>query len=227
VSLNWPLSVSAQISSFAAVNDRTLAYKFKYPSTVINGVVLQPVFSRRPEKYSSAAPLSVDARQRIVCELVDLPTAFTVSVTVGPLSKILKSRPSSDWKPKEVVDAVLIDRSTARTVDGQRVALNNIQRIQTKEIDGTAYWYYEHTLQGSPSVSNPGLKATFRHALSVSAVREGFDHKEAYIYTMNIACPESLWTDVVDAVSESIDSFRLIEPAEYFISPEKDPWLFF
>lgn len=41
------------------------------------------VVSRAPERYSSAAPLSADARQRIVCQLADLKDSVTISVAVG------------------------------------------------------------------------------------------------------------------------------------------------
>ena len=40
------------------------------------------IISRKPERYSSAAPLTADARQRIVTELVDFPDGITISVSV-------------------------------------------------------------------------------------------------------------------------------------------------
>lgn len=64
------------------VADGTLAYAFEYPAATASGRQLPLVFSRRPERYSSAAPLTADARQRIVCELADLIDAVTVSLTV-------------------------------------------------------------------------------------------------------------------------------------------------
>merc|ERR1711977_84838 len=62
----------AQRTTYVTISDRTLAYEFKYPTFTAKGMPVELVFSRRPEKYSSAAPLSTDAQQRIVCELVDL-----------------------------------------------------------------------------------------------------------------------------------------------------------
>lgn len=65
------------------LRDDTLAYEFTYPAATAAGKPLPLVFSRKPERYSSAAPLTADARQRIVCELADLIDAVTVSVTVS------------------------------------------------------------------------------------------------------------------------------------------------
>jgi hypothetical protein len=65
-----------------SVRDDTLAYAFDYPVATLSGKPLPLVFSRKPERYSSAAPLTADARQRIVCELADLIDAVTVSLTV-------------------------------------------------------------------------------------------------------------------------------------------------
>ena len=76
---------AAPPSTFVALEDETLAYRFLYPTATSSGRALPLVFSRRPERYSSAAPLTADARQRIVCELADLVDAVTVSVTVRPL----------------------------------------------------------------------------------------------------------------------------------------------
>jgi hypothetical protein len=63
-----------------------------------------------PEKYSSAAPLTADARQRIVYERFDLSKFVTVSMTVGPASGVLKGEAPGGWRPKDVALTVLIDR---------------------------------------------------------------------------------------------------------------------
>lgn len=67
---------------FKVLRDSTLAYAFAYPSTSQSGRSLPIVVSRAPERYSSAAPLSADARQRIVCQLADLKDSITISVAV-------------------------------------------------------------------------------------------------------------------------------------------------
>lgn len=64
----------------------------------------------RLSQYSSAAPLSADARQRIVAELFDLSKFVTASVTVGPASGVLKELPQEEWRPRDVALTVLIDR---------------------------------------------------------------------------------------------------------------------
>lgn len=63
-----------------------------------------------PVQYSSAAPLTADARQRIVSEVFDLRRFVTVSMTVGPASGVLKEQPEESWKPRDVALTVLIDR---------------------------------------------------------------------------------------------------------------------
>ena len=64
------------------MSDDILSYFFEYPVATASGKQLPLIFSRKPERYSSAAPLTADARQRIVCELADLIDAVTISVTV-------------------------------------------------------------------------------------------------------------------------------------------------
>ena len=172
--------------------------------------------SRKPERYSSAAPLSPDARQRIVAELVDLQQSVTVSVTVGPPATTAmllppeerqrlareeasgssaSTSPSSSasdpgsWSPRAVAEAVLVDRSTARTTSGQRLALNSVERAEAISKGGSAsggsgsgsgsvgdrYFLYEHLAQGSPSersvVAKSGAKETYRHAWASTGVR--------------------------------------------------------
>lgn len=72
------------VAQFKSLTDRILAYSFKYPVEV-GDFKLSLVLSRKPERYSSAAPLTADARQRIVAELVDLRHSVTISVTVRHL----------------------------------------------------------------------------------------------------------------------------------------------
>ena len=66
---------------FATLADNILAYSFRYPVT-LQGRRLPLIPSRKPERYSSAAPLTADARQRIVAELVSFPDTLTISVAV-------------------------------------------------------------------------------------------------------------------------------------------------
>lgn len=234
--------------------------------------------SRRPERYSSAAPLSPDARQRIVCELVDLQQSVTVSVTVGPpattamlllpaearrrlplapadggASTSAPPPPASDdadpgsWSPRAVAEAVLVDRSTARTTSGQRLALNSVERAEALEKRGGGagagggggggggggrYFLYEHLAQGSPSersvAARRGAKETYRHAWACTGVRNGRGNGVPYLYTLNLSCPQDLWPLLGDAFKASAESFELdAEPGKGFVSPDSQPWRFF
>jgi hypothetical protein len=159
-----------------------------------------------------------------VCELVDLTKAFAVSVSVGPASGTLKGREPSEWRAREVADTVLIDKSTARITTGQRVALNDVQSSKAEERDGATYYVYEHLSEKAPTKVDS--KESYRHALSVTAVRPGLNGLP-YLYTMNVACPDALWEDVEAAAVAAISSFRLTEPAKGYVAPDKDPWMFF
>jgi PsbP len=66
-------------------------------------------------------------------------------------------------------------------------------------------------MQGSPTDSNPSQE-TYRHALAATAVRRGTDDVD-YLYTLNLSCPEKLWSDMQPQFKRSIDSFRLVEPS--------------
>ena len=66
---------------FSTLSDHILAYRFSYPVS-LEGRKLPIIASRKPERYSSAAPLTADARQRIVAELVSFPDTITISVSV-------------------------------------------------------------------------------------------------------------------------------------------------
>jgi hypothetical protein len=73
---------ATSLVQFLEVDDSILAYRFMYPVLSASGKKIPIIFSRRPERYSSAAPLSVDARQRIVTSLTSLQDAITISVSV-------------------------------------------------------------------------------------------------------------------------------------------------
>lgn len=66
-------------------------------------------------------------------------------------------------------------------------------------------------VQGSPTDSN-SERETYRHALAATATRTGTDGV-IYLYTLNLACPERMWSDMQPQFQKSIDSFRLVEPA--------------
>lgn len=206
------LAEPTDTEGFLKVEDATLAYRFAYPVKSASGRAIPIIFSRRPERYSSAAPLSPDARQRIVCSLVSLADSITYTVTVGPAAGVLKQTPPQQWRPRDVAETVLIDRSTARTTQGQRVALNNVESASAKDVDGHTYYVYEHLSQGSPTDSNPSQE-TYRHAVAATTTREGTDGV-VYLYTLNLSCPEKFWSELQPEFQKSVDSFRLVKPTK-------------
>ncbi|KAI7843157.1 hypothetical protein COHA_003141 [Chlorella ohadii] len=220
-----PLPQQPALPPMKVLRDDTLAYEFEYPAETAAGKPLPLLLSRKPERYSSAAPLTADARQRIVCELADLIDAVTVSVTVGPPSGILKGRTPDQWTARQVAEQVLIDRSTARITTGQRVSLNSVEEASRQERDGLPYFVFEHVSQGSPTLRTATLE-TYRHALAVTAVRPGLDGSP-YLYTLNMSCPQELWGDLEAAFQRGVDSFRLLPPSSKYVAPDQDPWRFF
>merc|ERR1712178_249285 len=101
--------MGSQMGKYVSITDRTLAYEFKYPSVTSNKLTLELVYSRRPEKYSSAAPLTTNARQRIVCEFLDISFPLTVSVFVTPLSVNYDFKKVSQWTN-------IVDETIAKTL---------------------------------------------------------------------------------------------------------------
>ncbi|KXZ53907.1 hypothetical protein GPECTOR_6g825 [Gonium pectorale] len=207
------------------LSDPILAYSFDYPVTTTKGKQLSMLLSRAPEKYSSAAPLTADARQRIVSEIFDFKNFVTASMTVGPASGILKGRSPEEWKPREVALTVLIDKSTARTTAGQRVALNDVQEAHLDARNGLQYWVYEHVSQGSPTITTRS-RESYRHSLAVTSWRAGLDGSP-YLYTLNLSCPEDLWPELEPLFKRSVEAFTLLPTTRDYIPPDKDPWLFF
>ncbi|KAG2440805.1 hypothetical protein HXX76_003660 [Chlamydomonas incerta] len=208
-----------------SLTDPILAYTYQYPIVTSAGKPLNMIVSRTPEKYSSAAPLTADARQRIVSEVFDFKNFVTASMTVGPASGVLKDRNPAEWKPREVALTVLVDRSTARTTAGQRVALNDVQESHLEARDGQQYWVYEHVSQGSPTITSR-TKESYRHALAITSWRNGQDGSP-YLYTLNLSCPEQLWPELEPVFKAAVAGFALLPTTRDYIPPDKDPWLFF
>jgi hypothetical protein len=201
--------------------------------------------------YSSAAPLSADARQRIVCEararrpaaraatgglradasrtavrappppsfllqpqLANFKGPLTLSVTVGPPPPVLELVGASEsWTPRQVVGALLADRSTGRVSTGQRVSLAALEEVRSVERDGGSYIYYEARSRGGPSAVDPRA-ATFRRAAGVVARRGD------YYYSLSLSAPERLWPELAPAYAAALDSFRLDAPGPAFRDPD-------
>jgi len=212
-------------TQFKHLSEPTLAYAFDFPIATSSGASLPLVFSRRPERYSSAAPLTADARQRIVCELADLVDAVTITVSVGPPAGTLRTTPPDQWTARQVAEQVLVDRSTARVTSGQRVSLSSVEVASMSEHDGIRYYVYEHVSQGSPNLIS-SQRETYRHAMAVTAARPGLDGS-LFLYTLNLACPQELWADIELGFKASVASFTLSEPGRDYVAPDQDPWRFF
>jgi len=203
-----------QPGRFATLSDATLAYSFQYPVALASGRELTWVTTREPTRYASAAPLSADARQRIVCELANFKGPLTVSVTVGPPPPVLDlvGAPES-WTPRQLAAALLADRSTGRVTSGQRISLASLEAVTSAVVDGGQYISFETVAQGSPTFVDPTAQ-TFRHAIGVTAGRDG------YYYTLVLTAPERLWAEVQPLFTASVQSFRLTKPTESYRAPD-------
>lgn len=220
-------TIAAAAATYEHLSEPTLAYEFDYPAVTASGRKIPLVFSRRPERYSSAAPLTADARQRIVCELADLIDAITVSVSVGPPAGSLRTTPQAQWTAKQVASEILADRSTARVTSGQRVSLNTLEEANTIEKDGTTYYIYEHISQGSPTLATTS-RETYRHSLAVTAARPGLEEGSLFLYTLNMACPQEKWSELESAYRHGVESFTLVaKPRTDYVAPDQDSWRFF
>ncbi|CAN6681820.1 unnamed protein product [Malus baccata var. baccata] len=113
-----PGSLAEADLKMAPFFDEINSYSYLYPMELPSKKALfKWVESRKPERYSSAAPLSPDARLRIVSERVDIVDNLIISISIGPPnSKIIKSQDKSTWTAKDVADSVLADKSALATV---------------------------------------------------------------------------------------------------------------
>ena len=209
-----PAVVAASSEAYATLRDETLAYEFTYPTSTSDARQLSWVKTREPVKYSAAAPLSADARQRIVCELANFRGPLTMSLTVGPPPPVLELvGERSSWTARQVAVALLADRSTGRISSGQRVSLASLESLREAQVDGSRYLYVETVAQGSPSFVDPQA-TTYRHSLGVIAEREG------YFYTLMASCPERLWPEVEPLFRSAVASFRLLPPTAAYRAPD-------
>eukprot|EP00271_Cylindrocystis_brebissonii_P011836 TRINITY_DN29802_c0_g1_i1.p1 TRINITY_DN29802_c0_g1~~TRINITY_DN29802_c0_g1_i1.p1 ORF type:complete len:361 (+),score=28.30 TRINITY_DN29802_c0_g1_i1:63-1145(+) len=208
-------------STVGRFEDAINAYEFNYPlglpdsSTRFNWAE-----TRKPERYSSAAPLSADARQRIVSERLDFRNNLVVSVSVGPPNPaFLRGDDPKAWSAMAVARSVIADKSTARLSPEQRAQEVSIDEAVTREVNGDTYWFYEYLAQKSPTnfANTPDV---YRHSLAVSAAREG------YIYTLNVSTLDSNWPKMEESLRAAVNSFHFTAPTNQYVPPWKDPWRF-
>nr|AKM76454.1 DUF1795-like photosystem II reaction center PsbP family protein [Erodium texanum] len=208
-------------AKMALVVDEINAYTYMYPLELPSQkVVLKWVESRKPERYSSAAPLSPDARLRIVSERVDFIDNLILSVSIGPPNfQILKSKDKSAWTAKDVADSVLADKSALRVTSSQRKAESSVLDTHSDTIDGEPYWYYEYLVRKSPTKSAQESNL-YRHYVASTVERDGF------FYTLNASTPGKQWEQMGPVLEKTVASFRLLPSTESYIPPYKDPWRF-
>ncbi|KAL3498340.1 hypothetical protein ACH5RR_041072 [Cinchona calisaya] len=218
-----PFSVSdaEEEVKMASVIDDINAYSYLYPVELPSKkFVFKWVESRKPERYSSAAPLSPDARLRIVSERVDIIDNLIISVSIGPPNaQILKSKEKNSWSAKDVADSVLSDKSALRVTSTQRLAESSVLDAHVSEVDGKPYWYYEYLVRKSPTKIAQESNL-YRHYVSSTAERDG------YLYSLSASTLSKQWNDMGPLLEKTVASFRLLPPTENYVPPYKDPWRF-
>ncbi|XP_057959382.1 psbP domain-containing protein 5, chloroplastic isoform X4 [Malania oleifera] len=205
----------------ASVVDDINAYSYLYPVELQSKkFVIKWVESRKPERYSSAAPLSPNARLRIVSERVDFIDNLIISVAIGPPnSQFLRLKDRSKWNAKAVADSVLSEKSPLRVTASQRMTESSVLDAHSSEIDGVPYWYYEYLLRKSPTnaIQEP---SSYRHFVSSTAERDG------YLYTLSASTLNNKWNVMGPLLEKTVSSFRLLPPTVNYVPPFKDPWRF-
>ncbi|PIA65231.1 hypothetical protein AQUCO_00100603v1 [Aquilegia coerulea] len=205
----------------AVVVDDINAYSFQYPVEMPSSkFVFKWVESRKPERYSSAAPLSPDARQRIVSERVDIIDNLIISISIGPPNpQFIKSNDKNTWDAKDVADSVLSDKSALRVTSAQRKAESSVLDTHVNKVDGEPYWYYEYLVRKSPTNSAQESNL-YRHYVASTAERDG------YLYSLNASTLSKKWQSMGPILQKTVDSFRLLPPTNDYVPPFKDPWRF-
>nr|AKM76456.1 DUF1795-like photosystem II reaction center PsbP family protein [Francoa sonchifolia] len=216
-----PGSSAEEMIKMASVVDEINAYTYLYPVELPSKKFLfKWVESRKPERYSSAAPLSPDARLRIVSERVDIIDNLIISVSIGPPNfQFIKSKDKNAWTAKEVADSVLSDKSALRVTSSQRMAESSVLDAHSSEIDGEPYWYYEYLVRKSPTKTAPESNL-YRHYVSSTAERDGF------LYTLNASTLGKQWDKMGPVLEKTVSSFHFLPPTENYVPPFKDPWRF-
>ncbi|ESR63811.1 PsbP domain-containing protein 5 [Citrus sinensis] len=223
LSLGFPTpgSVAGEDVKMASFVDEINAYTYLYPMELPSKKFLfKWVESRKPERYSSAAPLSPNARLRIVSERVDIIDNLIISVTIGPPNvQFLKSKDKSTWNAKDVADSVLSDKSALRVTSSQRMAESSVLDAHTSKVDGEPYWFYEYLIRKSPT--NLGQEPNlYRHYVASTAEREG------YLYSISASTLGKQWDEMGPFLEKSVASFHLLPPTDDYVPPYKDPWRF-
>ena len=234
---NSDVTVSAFAdASFAVQEDELNACSYKYPVSLgPESPPLNWIETRKPERYSSAAPLSPDARLRIVSERLLISETIAVTVAISPPNESFLSLPpppppsgkgssSSGWTARNVAYSLLADRISPRLSPEQRQQEATLVDAYAEVREGPSplqYYVFEFLTQKSPTVSRlTGTGPVLRRSLAVAAEREG------YLYMFTVSALEDKWGKYGPLFRELADSFRLDDTTPSFVPPWKDPWRF-
>ena len=229
---------------FGSMHNDTLAYTIKYPVKVrgVNDEV-RWVTTRPPEKYSSAPPLTTDARQRLVYEAINFKDALTATVSVGPpapespLLAVLEDaegkrtpvRPQ-DVRVKDFVLAVLLDRVAApRRPDGTRstiARLEEYERVPAGRNSGATPTSTSSTSSSSKDESS----FYFRYIYTVDYPSSYTDGpgagprtrrvvastalRDGYLYTYSLSCPVTRWEEYGQSIVTAVNDFEIDDTAD-------------
>ncbi|KAB2629415.1 psbP domain-containing protein 5 [Pyrus ussuriensis x Pyrus communis] len=200
-------SLAEEDLKMASFVDDINSYSYLYPTELPSKKALfKRVESRKPERYSSAAPLSPDARLRIVSERVDIVDNLIISIL-------------STWTAKDVADSVFADKSALRVTSTQRQAESQVLDAHTGEIDGQPYWYHEYLVHKAPT-KTADESTNYRHYVASTTERDG------YLYSINASTLNKQWNIVGPILQKTVASFHLLPPTENYVPPFKDPWRF-
>ncbi|CAI7785804.1 unnamed protein product [Closterium sp. NIES-53] len=232
------VAAESQSVVFSKQTDSINACVYEYPLKIADPVGdIVWIETRKPERYSSAAPLSPDARLRLVSERLVPIRSLVISVSVSPPNAaFLQSPPptttdpeaskASGWTAVNVARSVLADRTSPRMTSIQRLQetiLGDVyEELRTAEgaSEPMKYYLFEYVNQKSPTMLTGLAKDVFRRSLAVAAEREG------YIYCLTVSTVDSEWPQLEEALRTTIDSFRLTVPTGEYVPPWKDPWWF-
>ncbi|KAM5566274.1 hypothetical protein ABKV19_019967 [Rosa sericea] len=190
-------SLAEEDVKMASFADEINSYSYLYPLELQSKkVIFKWVESRKPERYSSAAPLSRP-----------------------PNSKIIKSPDKSTWTAKDVADSVLADKSALRVTSTQRMAESSVLDAHTSEIDGQPYWNFEYLVRKAPTKTAQESNS-YRHYVASTTERDG------YLYCINASTLNKQWNIMGPILQKTVDSFHLLPPTENYVPPFKDPWRF-
>lgn len=205
----------------ASLVDEINAYSFLYPLELpAKKFTFKWVESRKPERYSSAAPLAPNARQRIVYERVDFINNLVISISIGPPnSRFLTSTDKGKWKAKDVADSVLSDKSALPVSTDQRMVESSVLDAHSSMVDGEPYWYYEYIVRKSPTQAARESNI-YRHYVASTAERDG------YLYSLNASTLSKQWDNIGPYLQKTVESFSLLPPTDNYVPPYKDPWRF-